>query len=391
MPDNLVLTLKNSDVYETSDLPEADQNRLQYEETTDSVETLHISANEAFGKFKGANLDSKNVDFSDRLRNSRRKGYIVWTGDENNDQPEETPVKKYQRLNCELRELLDQIAVAKKNRSSGLEEHTLEGVMSQAENLHKQLMGLRLEDVLGREVVDIMTDPQAATRKKLLAQLEQLKTPATVTKKSEGKTGENTSSFSYELFLKPQTSKLQQEALAANLESRLTTLEQAIGPSQENMSILSMETNRKNISEAVNVLAAKTALLDPNHLDHIEGRLAALQQKLSRDTKVSLESEEAKSQLDRLEEITTQSSSLYTSLPAVIDRLEVLQSLHCQGAEFSRSLVELESVQQQMIVELGNDSSLIKETQAKFEQNLENIQANFANLDKRIEALNNQK
>ena len=94
------ITLGELDVYETSDLPESDQNMVHYEETTDSIETLNITANEAFGKFKGKQLDSGNVDFSDKLRNSRRRGYIVWSGEEKN--PGETPVKKYQRLNCEV-------------------------------------------------------------------------------------------------------------------------------------------------------------------------------------------------------------------------------------------------------------------------------------------------
>jgi hypothetical protein len=41
------------------------------------VETLHISANEAFGKFKGKHLDTENVDFSDRIRNSKKKGSVI--------------------------------------------------------------------------------------------------------------------------------------------------------------------------------------------------------------------------------------------------------------------------------------------------------------------------
>lgn len=44
--------LESVDVYETSDLPEADQHLLgQNDETTDSIETLRISANEAFGRW----------------------------------------------------------------------------------------------------------------------------------------------------------------------------------------------------------------------------------------------------------------------------------------------------------------------------------------------------
>ena len=71
-------------VFETSDLPEADQAILAARDDsgTDSIETLTISANEAFGRFKGAYIDSGAVDFSDKLRSSRRKGYtVVWSGE----------------------------------------------------------------------------------------------------------------------------------------------------------------------------------------------------------------------------------------------------------------------------------------------------------------------
>jgi len=383
------IMMGESDVYETSDLPESDQNMIHYEESTDSVETLHISANEAFGKFKGKNLDSGNVDFSDKLRNSRRKGYIVWSGDE--QQPEETPVKKYQRLNCEVRELLDQIGAQKAAKPG--DGQSLEAVTAGVENLHKQLMGVRLEEVLGREVLDTMTDPQAAARKKLLMQLDQLratdKSHKTVNKDNNIINKDNNDKFSYELFLKPETSKLQQESLIASLESRLSILEHAVGQSPEKMSILAMETNQKSLAGAVNVLAAKTALLDPNHLDHVEGRLAALQHKLTRlsDSKSSLDTAESKSKLDELYDVATKSSAMYATLPEVIDRLEALQTIHCRAAEFTRSLTELESVQRQMVVELGNDSALLKETQEKFKENLGNIEANFASLDARLEAL----
>ncbi len=64
------------DVFETSDLPESEQHLegvLHDDEVSDSVETLHLSAQEAMGRFKGKHLDSSGVDFSDRLRPSRQK------------------------------------------------------------------------------------------------------------------------------------------------------------------------------------------------------------------------------------------------------------------------------------------------------------------------------
>ena len=102
----------------------------------------------------------------------------------------------------------------------------------------------------------------------------------------------------------------------------MSILEHAVGASPENMSLLSMETNKKSLAGAVNVLAAKTALLDPNHLDHVEGRLAALQHKLTRlsDSSSSLDTAENKTKLDELDDITSKSRGMYEALPEVIDR-----------------------------------------------------------------------
>ena len=95
------------DVYETNDLPESDQNgSAEFDPTSDSVETIHITANEAFGKFKSKNIEADNIDFSDRIRRSKRHGYITWSGEYQSNtgsQVKETPLQKYQRLNCEVR------------------------------------------------------------------------------------------------------------------------------------------------------------------------------------------------------------------------------------------------------------------------------------------------
>lgn len=65
------------DCYETTGtaLPEADQDWANQDSTSDAVETLHVSANEAFGKFKGKVLAGEKVDFSDELKSTKyRKG-----------------------------------------------------------------------------------------------------------------------------------------------------------------------------------------------------------------------------------------------------------------------------------------------------------------------------
>ncbi len=63
-------------MFETCDLPESDQHLEPESEaasTSDSVEVLHVSANEAFGRFRGKSVDARGVDFSDRLRPTKNK------------------------------------------------------------------------------------------------------------------------------------------------------------------------------------------------------------------------------------------------------------------------------------------------------------------------------
>ena len=113
------------DVFETSDLPESEQHLgddggvigMGQDETSDAVEVLHISANEAFGRFRGKTVDAKGVDFSDRLKaGARKKGYGCWSGEYEICAPgeEETPMQKYHRLNCEVRELMEAVEDAKR-------------------------------------------------------------------------------------------------------------------------------------------------------------------------------------------------------------------------------------------------------------------------------------
>lgn len=170
------ILMDSMEVFETSDLPEADQAILAARDDsgTDSIETLTISANEAFGRFKGAYIDSGAVDFSDKLRTSRRKGYtVVWTGEP--EKTEETPLKKYQRLNCEARELQDELLAARESQKSEISNATLENMSTQVELLHKQLVSLRLEEVLSAPLVHSLADPQGAAKEKLLCQLEELR------------------------------------------------------------------------------------------------------------------------------------------------------------------------------------------------------------------------
>ena len=80
------------------------------------------------------------------------------------------------------------------------------------------------------------------------------------------------------------------------------------------------------------MLSAKTAVMDPDRLDGVEGRLGALQTKLgaaASDNKNSVDGE----RLARLEEmiaVAERCQPMYDAIPETVARLESLQAMHLQ-------------------------------------------------------------
>lgn len=154
--------LDEPDVYETNDLPESDQTSDFYEEENDSIERIHLSATEAFNKFKGKSLAANKIDFSERISKRLRTGYDARSGDwELAGQGEsETPLQKYQRLQCEMNELLEEVNKIKTKKEGEASSCLVSG--EQVETALKKLADLRLEETLGANVISSITDPQGA-------------------------------------------------------------------------------------------------------------------------------------------------------------------------------------------------------------------------------------
>ena len=385
------------DVFETNDLPESDQNfGTEFDGTSDSVETIQITANEAFGKFKGKNVECDNIDFSDRIRRSKRQGYVTWTGDYEIDGSasvaKETPLQKYQRLNCEVRELLDEIETTVKQDGEE-NSKTMAGLARQTAQLQELLMAHKLEDTLGSDLVKRLEDPRSAVKEQLLAQLDALKNsdssnhPKTVG--GTANVNESSKPAMYELLMKPENAKLEEQKKIAEIDMRLKNLEALLVPSSEKISCLATETNQKNVVGSIEVLTSKLSLLEPSHLDHIEGRLASLAQKMNviSEKKSQVEDAEKQNKIAELYDICNKTEANSVALPELVDRLDALQLLHEKALGFSKAMTQLDSVQQKLDENLASNQKLLQDTQAKFSENLSNIQNNFNHIETRLSAL----
>jgi dynactin-2 len=376
------------DVYETNDLPESEQVTDFFEEENDSIERIHISASEAFNKFKGKFLKANTVDFSERISKRIRTGYDAHSGDWElvGEGERETPLQKYQRLQCEMKELLEEITKIQTEKKG--EEANCMVSSGQVEQALKKLTDLRLEEALGADVISSISDPQGAQIKKLLSQLEQFK--ASAQEKSESQAESDGSSIVYQLSYRPEQARLAQTTRVAELESRLHHLESVLGASNEKLTRLASATNKGTLLETAQYLSATASLLDSAQLDHIEGRLSCLQQKLdaiAEKKKEIAQDEEKDKMILELYELVKNGEKINKLLPKTVERLKALEGLHNKATDFVKTLTQIETVQSEISANVQNNKTLLQGVQESFAVNLNEINATVVSLDARIKAL----
>lgn len=388
------------DVYETNDLPEAEQISAEaYEDQSETVEKLSVSAPEAFSKFHGHTLDATQVDFTDRIRKTPKSGYGVTSGDwemlgsSNNEN--ETPEQRFLRLQHETQELMDTIIQLKETAKEDEqnEKNTIIPLVQRMEQLQLQLSDLNLQKALGSEMIANLTDPHGALQKKLINEIEGFKSVSTNTKESNIRNTPQSISdgIIYELHYKPEQEKLGTLSKMADLEQRIKKLESVLGTDSSKLrpSLLTSSTSDKSVLAAIDTLSSKLSLVDPSTLEQIEARIASLLQHLQQigDKKSKVEELDKQNKVSELYELVKKTEVMGASLPLVVERLEGLQELHEQALQFSKTLTQLDNVQQQIVDSLKSGGTQLKEIQDTFVKNTEMIKKNVSNLEERISKL----
>lgn len=386
-------------MYETDDLPEADQHEDTFEEESDSIERLHLSASESFLKFKDKHLSGNSVDFSDRLKKVPNRGYDARSGvwELAGEGEKETILQKYQRLQCEMKEFMEEVA-SLKDVAKGEDKEDAAGYKALAANIdraQKQLSEFRLEETLGPELLASLKDPETAQIKKLFARFETYKQkgnkPADSGVKQKDETAPATADreLYYKLRYRPEQSQLQQTSRVVELEQRLNKLEAVLGTSNENAARLAPSLQNQSVSSIVENLESRISLLDPSQIDSIELRLSGLVGKLDNIAEIAsgLSDPEKDAKVSELYELVKKTESISRVLPQTISRLAALESLHREASDFSTSLSKLEALQLKLKSSLEGNEELLLSVEKGFAENVETIKKNMSGLDERLAAL----
>jgi len=371
------------DVFETSDLPEADQPAQAPPDSVDSeqVETIQVDVKDVYGRFKDKRLDASKVDFSDGV--SSRGGYESSGHFQINlDRADETLEMRFKRLQMEMQELSEDLERAEKTATDDAKVAKISPALlnKNVTDLQIQLHTLQLHKNFGGSMVNL-GDPKGNIQQKLLSQIEQLKISGTQKVTKPGKPSESI----YELYSAPSNSA---SLRMATLEQRIAKLESVLGPQAEKVALLEADNKSDGLLQAIDDLQTKVNLLNPKIVDQVDGRLGALQLRLQQISEKKSSgngvTQETANQIKEIHEKVIKWESVCSSLPAINDRLISLSDLHEKSISFASNIQQLEAMQKTISGNLFTQSIQVGKVEATLAGNLETIVENCKSLDERI-------
>lgn len=176
------------------------------------------------------------------------------------------------------------------------------------------------------------------------------------------------------------------------MEKRLGRLESFVGANEGEVSALlsqESESSKRNLMSVLASLQEKASLLDLTEVDQIEARLQSVLYHMNQiaEQNPAVESSNTQTRVSELYDMVKQWDTVASTLPDLVGRLESLQELHCQAAEFSQSITHLDAAQQKIKEQLNTNSSLLSEAKASFSSNADAITSNCQKLEQQIAAL----
>jgi len=365
----------NADVYESSDLPEDDQADRAFRpgvDNSESVERINISFADAQNQFAHSEdlKDKKDDIFQNRLFSF---GYFPRSEYEIiSERNMETPTQKFERLKAEVSEF---ITMTEKMDSSGkTEAPTSVQMRESAKMLLEQLQEVHLDKIIKCE--EAVLDPEGSIGKKLTNEVAQMVSKGSTKADNKEDKGDRAK---YEVYVPAGSGG--KSATLVDLEKRVAILEKSVG----SISGAEIATfgSEPNLVAAIEKLEEKVFLLDKANLEFLEIRLQSLIDKL-KDLKAKPVPSEKLTKVSEMLEIAHKWDAVADTLPNIVDRLSVLDSLHQQTLQFSQALSAIDGLQQQINSSTKSNTTSLEQLKSNMNQNMENIQSNIASLEKRL-------
>ena len=335
------IAVDQPDMYETVDGGDREDND-DSSSSTEEAETLHLTS-------------------------------LSWLGDlevGTSEGTKETILQRFTRLRCEVGELMDELdSLTESERDVG----HMEGLNMQVKSLSKQLENCQVDNQ------DNDGSSNQVTVEMLNKQIKDMQ-------HSNNPSSEDQNAV-YQLYL-PIGDKTSLDI--STVDGRLAALEKVVGKENAgDRKVLSAPTDGQTIARAVDILAGRKQFLQQQHVDHVEGRLAALTYKIHAigEQKVAVDMANKDDKATKLLGLMSSQASMASVLPDLLERMELVGGVQDGAKQWSHILSSTEQQQRESSKLIEDTNKLVIETRGVFDTNLNDVADKFAELQKRLQEI----
>mmetsp|Transcript_39529 Transcript_39529/g.113770 ORF Transcript_39529/g.113770 Transcript_39529/m.113770 type:complete len:409 (-) Transcript_39529:84-1310(-) len=354
----------------------------------ETIDTSAVNVAKARDIFSAKEADAEDIAMAEQHRRARPMGATAATRvaaaleaqeakASGVGAPTETPDQRCSRLHVELASVARTAEASSPEVATELLGADPKVVLAELRVMEQKLRAWR--KVVGNSHVDQATGI-GAMRATVGDVLDRLTTGGRDV--AEGKVALTGNEMTWELNYVPSVE------VAAN-GSRLAALESSLAEMTKKIGSFEASSHFADLQSAMAHVHSRLALLDSQKLEAI--RNGAEKAKLGLDTCLANKQEKTKSldivtneEVCSLHDHCHRFFSTAGSLPAIVSRLQSLQSLHQMEASFVSRLAALESQQDEMTKLLEVTNSAVRDMQVGMKENMATMQANIKTLEARL-------
>ena len=284
---------------------------------------------------------------------------------------EESLIQRFLRLRCEVSELTQDLDSMTESARAG---DNTEGLSIQVKTLEKQLEACNLDNEPALKTGAMSLDM-------LTKQVEGFKS-----NKSAARSGHVDGV--YQVFVNQDNHS---SVDVSSLDARLAKLEKLVGSNQSrNKSILSSSTDNKDLISIIKVLDERKQFLQQSHVDHVEGRLSALNFKINSisEQKTSLSDINQEDKINKLSSLMSSQSSLALGLlPEILERMETVAMLQEASKTWADIVSSVEQLQGETRETMSDTKNHVSSTKDFVDLNIKEILSKYSQLQKNLETI----
>lgn len=369
----IAVTIEDSDVFETEDLPEDEQHK-DFSYTMADIEGIdqgRLDIKEAFKCFEDKTIDGFNTDFSDSIA-INKSGYKT-----SKKEKLESVAEKQERLKRQVEELKQEVALLKDKDTDNVTD-----LMTKVGYLGRQLSSVVGGSGVVGDAVKLENDRGNRDGRRLIHDLDAfLSTPPTTTTTTQQAPQTPTDYTQYDLICNDKH-KID-SLLLEGLEQRVSRCETVVGK-LNTPALSSSENPNKSILGALSLVVARFSLLDLSQLGQFESSLLAIHQKVLQASAKSDASDIADKvdKLSRTYEVVKKSDAVLERLSSIQECLSTHAMVHEEATQFSKALKQVSEGQKDLSEGVQEQADHLKQIQALlapqmqlFEDNCQHIEA----------------